>query len=99
MENRNETVTIASVYDKTDFKVRWATTIKRLKPRLAPGLTRLSAQLSERAAGGGKGAGVGAAIGGGAGAGTVILQGRENLELSNGTEFTITATAPANVGK
>jgi hypothetical protein len=49
-------------------------------------------------AGGGNGAAVGAAIGGGAGAGTVILQGRDNLELSSGSEFTITATAPGNVG-
>jgi len=48
-------------------------------------------------AGGGKGAAIGAVIGGGAGAGTVILQGRDNLELANGTEFTITATAPANM--
>jgi hypothetical protein len=48
-------------------------------------------------AGGGKGAAVGAAIGGGAGAGTVILQGRDNLELSNGTEFTITATSSGNL--
>jgi hypothetical protein len=50
-------------------------------------------------AGGGKGAAVGAAIGGGAGAGTVVLQGRDNLELPNGSEFTITATAPNNVAK
>lgn len=47
--------------------------------------------------GGGKGAAIGAVIGGGAGAGTVILQGRDNLELANGTEFIINATAPANV--
>ena len=48
-------------------------------------------------AGGGQGAAIGAAIGGGAGAGTVILQGRDNLELPSGSEFTITATAPGNV--
>lgn len=48
-------------------------------------------------AGGGQGAAVGAAIGAGAGAGTVILQGRDNLELPTGTEFSITATAPANL--
>ena len=48
-------------------------------------------------AGGGSGAAVGAAIGAGAGAGTVVLQGRDNLELGTGAEFTITATAPANV--
>lgn len=50
-------------------------------------------------AGGGKGAAVGAVIGGGAGAGTVVLQGRDNLELPGGSEFTITATAPSNVAR
>ena len=49
-------------------------------------------------AGGGEGAAIGAGIGAGAGAGTVILQGRDNLELEAGTQFTITATSPANVG-
>ena len=49
-------------------------------------------------AGGGEGAAIGAGIGAGAGAGTVVLQGRDNLELQQGTQFTITATAPANVG-
>ncbi len=47
-------------------------------------------------AGGGDGAAIGAGVGAGAGAGTVILQGRDGLELSNGSEFTITATAPGN---
>ncbi|MBS1792628.1 MAG: hypothetical protein JSS81_02170 [Acidobacteria bacterium] len=47
-------------------------------------------------AGGGSGAAIGAGIGAGAGAGTVILQGRDNLELSSGTEFTLTATSPLN---
>lgn len=50
-------------------------------------------------AGGGKGAAIGAIIGGGAGAGTVVLQGRDNLELASGTQFSITAAAPANVSK
>ncbi|CAN5126041.1 hypothetical protein BH20ACI2_BH20ACI2_17830 [soil metagenome] len=49
-------------------------------------------------AGGGEGAAIGAGVGAGAGAGTVILQGRDNLELGAGTQFTITATAPANIG-
>lgn len=48
--------------------------------------------------GGGQGAAIGAGVGAGAGAGTVILQGRDNLELATGSTFTITATAPANVG-
>ncbi len=49
-------------------------------------------------AGGGEGAAIGAGVGAGAGAGTVILQGRDNLELGAGTQFTITATAPSNIG-
>ncbi len=49
-------------------------------------------------AGGGEGAAIGAGVGAGAGAGTVILQGRDNLELAQGTQFSITATAPANIG-
>ena len=48
-------------------------------------------------AGGGSGAAIGAGVGAGAGAGTVILQGRDNLDLASGSQFTITATAPANV--
>ena len=47
-------------------------------------------------AGGGKGAAIGAIIGGGAGAGTVFIEGRDNIELASGSEFNITATAPAN---
>ena len=49
-------------------------------------------------AGGGSGAAVGAAVGAGAGAGSVLIQGRDNVELGQGTEFNITATAPGNVG-
>lgn len=49
-------------------------------------------------AGGGSGAAIGAGVGAGAGAGTVILQGRDNLELATGSQFTITSTAPGNVG-
>lgn len=47
-------------------------------------------------AGGGKGAAIGAGIGAGAGAGTVILQGRDNLELEIGSQFNLTATGPAS---
>lgn len=43
-------------------------------------------------AGGGEGAAVGAAVGAGAGAGSVLIQGRDNLQLESGTEFSITAT-------
>lgn len=49
-------------------------------------------------AGGGQGAAIGAGVGAGAGAGTVILQGRDDVELGEGTEFVITASAPNNVG-
>jgi hypothetical protein len=50
-------------------------------------------------AGGGSGAAIGAAVGAGAGAGSVLIQGRDNVELGAGTEFNITATGPSsNVG-
>ncbi len=49
-------------------------------------------------AGGGDGAAIGAAVGAGAGAGTVLVQGRDNLQLEAGTQFSITATGPATVG-
>ncbi len=48
-------------------------------------------------AGGGSGAAIGAAIGAGAGAGTVVLQGRDDVELAPGTEVMITASAPNNL--
>jgi hypothetical protein len=50
-------------------------------------------------AGGGSGAAIGAGVGAGAGAGTVVLQGRDNLDLQAGSEFSITATAPANISQ
>jgi hypothetical protein len=49
-------------------------------------------------AGGGQGAAIGAAVGAGAGAGSVLIQGRDNVELEQGTQFSITATGPSNVG-
>lgn len=48
-------------------------------------------------AGGGQGAAIGAGVGAGAGAGSVILQGRDNLRLDTGTEFTLTSSAPSNL--
>jgi len=48
--------------------------------------------------GGGSGAAIGAGIGAGAGAGSVILQGRDDIELTDGTQFSITASAPSGVG-
>ncbi|MBO0798772.1 MAG: hypothetical protein J2P31_08100, partial [Blastocatellia bacterium] len=47
-------------------------------------------------AGGGSGAAIGAAVGAGAGAGTVLVQGRDNLDLPSGTEITLRASAPRN---
>jgi hypothetical protein len=45
-------------------------------------------------AGGGKGAAIGAVIGAGGGAGTVIVEGRDQLDLQRGTEVTITSGVP-----
>lgn len=44
--------------------------------------------------GGGQGAAIGAVIGAGGGAGTVIVQGRDHLDLPRGTELTITSSLP-----
>ncbi|HYN08867.1 MAG TPA: YMGG-like glycine zipper-containing protein [Vicinamibacterales bacterium] len=44
--------------------------------------------------GGGKGAAIGAVIGAGGGAGSVIVQGRDQLDLPRGTELTITSSLP-----
>lgn len=46
-------------------------------------------------AGGGKGAAIGAIIGAGGGAGSVYVQGRNDLELSRGSEITVRATGPS----
>jgi len=45
-------------------------------------------------AGGGRGAGIGAVIGGGAGAGSVVVQGRDQLDLLSGSRVQLTASAP-----
>lgn len=45
-------------------------------------------------AGGGKGAAIGAIIGGSAGAGSVILQGKDDLELKKGSSVTVQASSP-----
>ena len=44
--------------------------------------------------GGGQGAAIGAGVGAGAGAGSVLLGGRDNIELGQGSQFTITASSP-----
>jgi hypothetical protein len=48
-------------------------------------------------AGGGSGAAIGAAVGAGAGAGSVLIQGRDQLDLPSGTEVTIRASSPRNI--
>ena len=45
-------------------------------------------------AGGGKGAAIGAIVGAGAGAGSVYIQGRNDLDLTAGTEVTLRSTGP-----
>ena len=50
------------------------------------------------ATGGGQGAAIGAAVGAGAGAGSVLIQGRDNILLEQGSEFALTASAPTGVG-
>ena len=45
-------------------------------------------------AGGGKGAAIGAILGAGGGAGSVYVQGRDDLDLNQGTEMTIRASGP-----
>lgn len=44
--------------------------------------------------GGGKGAAIGAVIGGGAGAGSVVVQGRDDIKLQQGTVITVTSSSP-----
>lgn len=45
-------------------------------------------------AGGGKGAAIGAILGGGAGAGSVILQGKDDLQLKAGSTITVQTSSP-----
>ncbi len=45
-------------------------------------------------AGGGKGAAIGAIIGGGAGAGSVIFQGKDDLQLKAGSSITVQSSSP-----
>ena len=45
-------------------------------------------------AGGGKGAAIGAVIGGGAGAGSVIVQGKDDLQLKAGSSITVQSSSP-----
>jgi len=47
--------------------------------------------------GGGKGAAIGAVIGGGAGAGSVIVEGKEDIRLMQGSTIAVTSSSPANL--
>jgi hypothetical protein len=49
-------------------------------------------------AGGGSGAAIGAGVGAGVGAGSVLIGGRDTIELGPGSTFNITATAPSGAG-
>ena len=48
--------------------------------------------------GGGEGAAIGAGVGAGAGVGSVLLGGRDDLDLQAGSQFDLTASSPANLG-
>jgi YMGG-like Gly-zipper len=48
---------------------------------------------------GGQGAAIGAGIGAGAGTGSVLIQGRDDLKLSRGTEVVISASSPRQLAK
>ncbi|MEP6704877.1 MAG: hypothetical protein ABJB34_08735, partial [Acidobacteriota bacterium] len=50
-------------------------------------------------AGGGTGAAIGAIIGGGAGAGSVVIQGREDVQLMKGSTITVQSTSPNRGGR
>ncbi len=49
-------------------------------------------------AGGGEGAAIGAGVGAGAGVGSVLITGRDNIELGPGSTFNVTSGGPTNVG-
>ena len=48
--------------------------------------------------GGAKGAAIGAVIGGGAGAGSVVVTGKEDIRLMQGSMITVQSSSPANIG-
>ena len=86
-----ETVSVDNEGSVQDRDSRGSTTAQRAAIGTAVGA------IIGAIAGGGKGAAIGAIIGAGAGAGSVYVQGRDDLELTNGTEFTIQASAPGSL--
>jgi hypothetical protein len=46
-------------------------------------------------AGGAQGAAIGAVIGGGAGAGSVILTGKDDIQLKAGSQITVQSSSPS----
>jgi len=81
---RGETLRVenGSVQDESSQTARTAT-----RAGIGAGIGALIGAI----AGGGQGAAIGAAVGGGAGAGSAVVQGRDDLELLTGSEFTIRA--------
>jgi hypothetical protein len=84
----NETVKVDNEGAVREAETRTSTTGKRTAVGTAVGA------IIGAIAGGGKGAAIGAIIGAGAGAGSVYIQGRDDLELTKGTEVTLRASAP-----
>jgi hypothetical protein len=85
--------------DGKDVKIESEGTIKDDDSQSTRTLTRsgIGAALGAilgAVAGGGSGAAIGAAVGAGAGAGTVLIQGRDNLDLPSGTEIAVRSSSP-----
>ena len=79
---------------KSAPKAKQKATARRKKPSNAAASAPASAHIIGAIAGGAKGAAIGAIIGGGAGAGSVILTGKEELELKQGSSITVQASSP-----
>ena len=85
MERRSEWIT----------KARSRKTARPRKPFNGARSVRPSAPSLAQSLVAAKGAAIGAAIGAGGGAGTVIVQGRDQLDLPRGTELTIASSVPS----
>lgn len=83
-----ETVKVDNEGAAKEAETRTSTTGKRAAVGTAVGA------IIGAIAGGGKGAAIGAIVGAGAGAGSVYIQGRDDLELTQGTEVKLRSSAP-----
>jgi hypothetical protein len=88
--------------DGDDIKIESEGTVKEEDSQSTRTITRSGVGAAIGAvigaiAGGGSGAAIGAAVGAGAGAGSVLIEGRDELDLPSGTEVTIRASAPRTV--